>query len=140
MNDTTERKEPLYRQIAGLLIAASNCRTEPLNPEWESRHTARMLRLVSEYMPSGSGIDSGTQLDTDRSTGEKLVFTTSFHHMHESGMYDGWTDHTVTVRPSLYFGLDISISGRNRNEIKDLLHEQFDIALRQELPINACAD
>jgi len=76
-------------------------------------------------MPSGSGIDSGTTLDFDKSSGSKLVFSTSYHHMTEDGMYDGWTEHVVTVKPSLMFGFDLAISGRDRNDIKEYLHEVY---------------
>lgn len=80
-------------------------------------------------MPSGSGIDSGTKLDYGRSTPDKLVFTMSFHHMNDSGMYDGWTDHSITVKPSLVYGIEIGISGRNRNDIKDYLGDTYHAAL-----------
>ena len=44
-------------------------------------------------------------------------------------MYDGWTNHTLTVRASLQFGIDLTISGRNRNQIKEYLYETFQCAL-----------
>ena len=49
--------------------------------------------------------------------------------MNENGFYDGWTDHTLTVRPSLVHGIELEISGRNRNDIKEYLHETFHSAL-----------
>jgi hypothetical protein len=49
--------------------------------------------------------------------------------MTEGGMYDGWTEHTVVVTPSLAFGINIRITGRNRNDIKDYLHDVFHEAL-----------
>lgn len=88
--------------------------------------------LVEEHMPRGSGIDAGTSLDFAKSTPEKLVFDTSFHHMNEVGYYDGWTEHVVTVRPTFDSGFDLTISGRNRNQIKDYLHDVFTAALRAE--------
>ena len=51
----------------------------------------------------------------------------------ETGMYDGWTEHTVTVRPSLQFGFRLSISGRNRNGIKDYIAEVFGEILNTEV-------
>ena len=124
--------KPLYQDLAALVYARRNCaeRTPP-NAEWFARHTDAILQLVKDHMPSGSGIDSGTELDLERSTPDKLVFATSFHHMDEGGGYDGWTDHTITVRASLWTPFQISVSGRNRNDIKDYLAECFDYALHQ---------
>lgn len=53
--------------------------------------------------------------------------------MNENGFYDGWTEHTITVRADLAHGFKISISGRNRNEIKDYLHEVFSDCLETEI-------
>lgn len=87
-----------------------------------------LQKIVKERMPSGSGFDVGTKIDEDKSRPDRLVFDTEFHHMNEAG-YDGWTQHTVSVKPSFVFGLDITISGRDRNEIKDYIHESFSLAL-----------
>lgn len=117
----------LYSEIASLVQARLNCQTNN-NPAWLLRHEDRIEALVKEHLPSGSGFDSGTKIDLDRSHADKLTFTTSFHHMAESGMYDGWTEHTVTVTPS-FNGFHLRVSGRNRNDIKDYISETFDYAL-----------
>jgi hypothetical protein len=89
---------------------------------------------VSDHMPHGSGFDGGTQFDYVASHSEKLVFNTSFHHMDEHGCYGGWTDHIVTVVPSLSSpGFNLKISGRNRNDIKELIHQSFYDALTTEI-------
>jgi hypothetical protein len=90
-------------------------------------------KLVTEYMPSGSGLDRGTQLLTERSGPEKLVFVTAFHHMTEHGYYDGWTDHIVTVTPAFDGSLYVRVSGRNRNGIKDVIADTFTVHLRTEV-------
>ena len=122
--------KPVYEAIALALLAVRNCEQSG-NSEWLAKHRDRIRTLVREHMPSGSGIDTGTTLD-DRSTPDRLVFVFSFHHMNEHGSYDGWTEHTAIVTPSLAFGLDVRITGRNRNQIKDYLHETYDLALRAE--------
>ena len=77
-------------------------------------------------LPSGSGIDSGTKLNMQESSKNKIVFNFSFHHMDENGSYDGWTDHKAIFTPSFEFnGYDLKITGKDRNEIKDYLHELF---------------
>lgn len=118
----------LYREIASLIEARQNCR-KANNTEWFDKHEETILSLVKDFMPSGSGIDSGTEIDLDRSKPDKLVFTFGYHHMNENGYYDGWTHHTLIVRPSLAHGIDITISGRDRNQIKDYLHETYRHAL-----------
>lgn len=109
--------------IAHKLAAIRNCE-KSANYEWRDRHAAALVAIVREG-PSGSGWDSGTQFDSDRSEPNKLVFFGSYHHMDEMGGYDGWTDHAITVRPDFVHGLDIRISGPNRNDIKDDLHQLF---------------
>lgn len=123
---------PIYQAISSKVVARANCADK--NPEWFDRHKEDADKLVSQHMPSGSGFDTGTKLDWDKSTADKLVFTTAFHHMNDTGMYDGWTEHTVTVRASLSFGFALTISGRNRNDIKDYIADCFYQALRAEEP------
>lgn len=117
----------LYAELAGLIDARLNCLKS--RNEWAEKHEERILALVDNYMPSGSGFDSGTKIDLDASTGDKLVFHTSYHHMNENGYYDGWTDHTVTVTGSLMFGYNIKIGGRDRNGFKEYAYEVFNSAL-----------
>jgi hypothetical protein len=122
-----ERK--LYQAIASKVMARVSCKEN--NPEWFDKHETAIEKLVADHMPSGSGIDTGTTIDFEKSRADRLVFTCSYHHMNETGYYDGWTDHTVTVIPSLAFGFDLKISGRDRNGIKDYLGDVFQHALSQ---------
>lgn len=123
--------QTVARRIATLLQSIENC-AKSGNSEWHAKHSVTLVKLVKESMPSGAGFDAGTRLDNN-STPEKLVFRTSFHHMNETGMYDGWTEHNVTVRASLVHGLSLSISGRDRNGIKDYIAETFELALSAEV-------
>ena len=77
-------KQPFYRAIASTLQARINCEKRG-NYEWHARHLERIESLVKAHAPSGSGFDNGTRFDVDASTPERLVFTTSFHHMDERG-------------------------------------------------------
>lgn len=132
----------LYVQFAQTINALSNCIASG-NNEWGAKHEANAFELTKEFMPSGSGIDSGTKLDIDetlRHGAQKLVFTTAFHHMDENGGYDGWTEHKVIVTPSLQFGFDLKITGRDRNEIKGYLHEVYHHALAQIVVQDANGD
>lgn len=116
-------KRTIVEQIAHKLVAIENCERSE-NHEWRGRHADDLIDIVKSG-PSGSGWDCGTSFDRDRSTPNKLVFFGSFHHMDEMGGYDGWTDHTITVRPDFVSKLDIKISGRDRNGIKEDIHQIF---------------
>lgn len=113
--------------LSSLLQSIENCRNSG-NSEWLDKHETALETLVKNYLPSGSGFDSGTSFDAEESRPNKLVFHTSFHHMDEMGGYCGWTDHTVTVTPC-FEGFEISVSGRNRNDIKDYIVDVFNHAL-----------
>src|SRR5262249_26697859 len=102
--------------------ARTNC-AKMGNDEWFSRHTDSIEQL-QYFMPSGSGVDCGTKVDLDKSTGNKIVLYADFHHMNDGGMYDGWTNHVVTVTPA-FDGFNLSISGRDRNGIKEYLADTF---------------
>lgn len=86
-------------------------------PTWE----AKIAHLMSDA-PSGSGFDSGTSLGDCEP--RKITFHTSFHHMNDGGMYDGWTEHAVHVEPE-FDGFSIRVTGRDRNGIKEYISECF---------------
>ena len=125
-------KRPIYREIASIIQAIENCRKAG-NAGWLTKHEERLEELVS-LLPSGSGIDNGTKLDIDSCKPGKLVFTLGYHHMNDVGMYDGWTEHVLTVTPS-FDGIELRFSGRNRNDIKDYLHDTYYFALTQEIEL-----
>lgn len=127
----------LYQELAATVQARLNCISHH-NVEWFEKHTEHIRQLIRDFMPSGSGWDHGTTLDLENSHADKLVFYGQFHHMDQNGFYDGWTDHTVTVTPSLASRFHIRISGRNRNDIKEYLTDTFSFAL--EIPIVWRAD
>jgi hypothetical protein len=128
-------KKALYQEIALLLEARVNCERSG-NTEWFERHTDRIERLVKEYMPSGNGIDCGTTIDLAESKPDRLIFRYDFHHMTDNGFYAGWTSHKCVVKPSLAFGFQLHITGRDRNAIKDYFYEVYDFALRQLIDHN----
>jgi len=122
----------LYQELAAAIQARKNCDTAtPRNTEWFDKWTDRINELV-DLLPSGSGIDCGTKIDLDASHAEKIVLYTSYHHMNDGGYYNGWTEHTITVTPS-FREINLRISGRNRNDIKEYLYETFEYALTQQV-------
>jgi hypothetical protein len=124
-------KQTVAQAFAHALTAWRNCQKSG-NETWEDKWWQRMEQL-QDCLPSGGGFDSGSTFDADASTATKLVFATSFHHMGESGMYDGWTEHRVTFRAS-FVSPEITISGRDRNRIKDYIAEVFSQVLGETAP------
>ena len=126
--DNKPSGKPVYQELALLVDARLRCLAT--GNKFAEQHEERILAIVKEQLPSGSGIVCGTKIDLDSSTGQKLVFEVSYHHM-KDGAYDGWTGHIVTVKPSLIFNIELSISGRDRNWIKEYLYETYECALRE---------
>jgi hypothetical protein len=124
--------QPIYRELASIFSAYTTCLASN-NAEWESKHREAIEYLCEEFLPSGSGIDCGTKFDFDHSKPDKLVLTFSYYHMNDCGMYNGWTEHTLTIRPSLLYEFVTTISGRDRNQIKDYLYDTYHQALRERV-------
>lgn len=120
----------IYVHIANMLCAIENCQ-QSNNREWEIRWNDALTAIEENALPSGSGFDSGTTIDRDKSNATRIVLHTSYHHMNDGGMYDGWTDHTITIRPDFASGFDMRISGRNRNDIKEYMYDVFRAALEE---------
>ena len=89
----------------------------------------RVDRILA-CLPRGSGIDAGTTIVSV--TDKQIVLTAGYHHMNEGGYYDGWTEHTIRVRPSLMLGMIVTVGGPNRNQIKDYLQELYARVMDQE--------
>ena len=83
------------------------------------------IRSFIVLLPSGNGIDDGVKFCPDISTPTKLVFSFSYHHMNDSGYYDGWTNHNVIITPCFGESFDIKITGPNKNDCKDYFYDLF---------------
>jgi hypothetical protein len=123
----------LYSELAQAISAYHNC-IKLDNTEWRDKWEDRVEYLAKNHLPSGSGFDGGTTVDIDSSHGDKLVLSTGYHHMNDGGVYDGWTYHTVTVTPSFIGDFNIRVSGRNRNDVKNYIGDQFYYDLTREVP------
>jgi hypothetical protein len=110
------------------LAAMENCRKSG-NSEWLDKHETT-LDIFERWLPSGSGIDCGTTIDREATTRNKLVLKFSYHHMNDNGMYCGWSEYKFTVKPCLLFGIELTISGRDKNGLKDYLYEVYSHALQ----------
>lgn len=114
------------RTIAQLLsvacVALRNCEVSG-NDEWAIRWNVLLDSIETDWLPSGSGIDSGTEIDRKRTGARTLVLSADFHHMNGDGFYECWTSHVFHVH-SEFDGLAMGrITGRDRNGTKDYLAE-----------------
>lgn len=107
-----------YQKIVELAECITRCK-EHNNVEWLPKWEARLAEIM-DTAPSGSGIDNGTVLL--RADQKSIEFSCDFHHMSEHGYYDGWTEHTIKVTPA-FDGVNMRITGRDRNQIKEYLAE-----------------
>lgn len=115
-------KKPLYQVLARKIA------WDPA-PQYRVQRNDEIARLL-KLLPSGSGWDEGTKL-SDSTNAKRIQLHGAYHHMNPNGFYDGWTEHSIVITPSLAWGFEMKITGPNRNGIKEHLHEIFDYALRE---------
>jgi hypothetical protein len=122
-------ERPLYQQFAHCFAALCNCESGPvINEHWAGVWRDRIVQLQEE-LPSGSGFDNGSEFSFDESRPDKLIFTTSFHHMNDLGSYCGWTDHRIILTPSFIHGFEMKVTGPDKRQIKDYIAQCFSEAL-----------
>lgn len=119
--------KPLYKQLATCANVLNNPHNNNVTDRWRE-----YLYNLEKLLPYGSGFDSGCELELEKSTPDKLVIKTSYHHLDDNGFYSGWTDHKVIVTPSLRFGFELRVTGKNKNQIKDYIVEEFYHVLSQD--------
>jgi len=121
--------ESIARKVSHIIDIDSNDVIEERFQVWRDKLTEELERIERELLPSGSGFDSGTTIDVGRSRKDRIFLSTGFHHMNDAGYYDGWSYHDVIVTPSLQWGFDIRITGRDRNGIKEYIGDTFSYVL-----------
>ena len=92
-----------------------------------------LQRLAREYLPSGSGFDSGCYIELDESRRDKIVIRCDFHHLNENGFYSGWTTHRAIVTPCLLFGFALRITGKDKDGIKEYIADSMHCALSAKI-------
>lgn len=53
------------------------------NDEWQGEWSDRINVITREALPSGSGIDNGCCVELYKSTVDKIVINTKFHHIEQ---------------------------------------------------------
>lgn len=98
----------VYQAIARALQARETCiqegRTEQAEM-WDEK-----LEKLENYLPSGSGFDSGESID-EASKPKKIIINGKFHVMDEFGMYDGFAEYKIIITPSLVYEIDLKLIG-----------------------------
>lgn len=103
------------------------------NEKFEDVAQAR-LDAVFDLLPSGSGFDSGTKVESIDAS--RMVLYSAFHKMIEHGSYVGWDEFRVVVKAA-FDGIDIRIfstAGRIKPEDREYYEEEFYRALTQDVP------
>lgn len=97
----------------------------------------RVLKDIERnFLPSGSGFDSGTSVSVDTCRDDCIQLFTTFRHMNDIGYYDGWTAHPVYIRAT-FGGISITVGGRNRNGIKEYILDVLQDLLNREYTATA---
>ncbi len=97
-------------------------------------HSLELKKQLEDILPHGSGIDCGTRIDLGASWRNKIVLNVQFHHMNQDGYYDGWTVHNVIITPA-WHEINLRVTGRNKNGIKEYLEELYYDVLTQPMEI-----
>ena len=131
------RQYTVAEELSGIIPAYRRCVADG-NEKWENRHGSILGWIKDQFLPQGSGFNSGTFYDTERSNRDRLVFTTWFYHMNQWGMYTHCREYTVKVTPCFGPGdkFDVEVHGVGRgwqrdHAIMDYIGEVFYRALEQ---------
>lgn len=109
----------VFQKIARNLATLSR---ESTPIEWKDRAENSIFEIEKEYLPSGSGFDSGCTVNLDKSRPDKLIIETPYHCMNDAGYYDYWVYPCVIVKPSLQFNFSFDINWKGyRGKYKELL-------------------
>ena len=131
-------KRAMYSEISSLIMAMENCerKTECLNlSEWYNKHQDNLEKIEKKFLPSGSGVDSGCKVNTEKSSRNRIQIDFGYHCMNSNGCYDGWIEYKLIVKADLFSGITLNIVGRDYNGVKEYLYEMFDYTLNRELGI-----
>lgn len=88
---------------------------------------------IKKVLPSGSGFDSGITVNYDESAINKIVLNADFHHMDTAGYYCGWSEHRIIVTPSLSWGFNLRVTGKNKRGIKEYIYDTATTFLNEEI-------
>lgn len=123
-------------QIAQSLQALENCR-QSNNKEWAEKHVDTILDTIEKYLPNGSGINSGVELDFARSKPDRIVFLFDFFPIVDQ-QYAEAINFRLTVTPSFVNDIEQALWYRvvrrgDVPDIEDYIYQTFRTALTRNL-------
>jgi hypothetical protein len=111
----------VYQAIARALEARESCikyRKEAVEEKNFNKYNElvdmwdrKIERIEEQFLPHGSGFDTGETINVDESSPDKIVIYGEFHVMNEVGIYDGYAGYKIVVVPSLAYGFDLKLVG-----------------------------
>lgn len=113
--------------VIGLIASNCNWHKNIKDAKWLDQ-CEQNLDYAKTFLPKGSGIDAGCEIDIDKSSYSKVIITFDFHVMDDNGYYAGWLKYKV-IATTDFSGLKLKIVGSNKYLIKDYLHDTFYEAL-----------
>ena len=123
-------KTKLISRIYRSLQAMDNCLNDN-KPGWAKNHSYFLDDLEKNYLPHGSGIDSGCKIDRTFKEDQITIFV-DFHNMDENGYYCGWSNFKLICKPE-FDGISMRITGKDKFFVKDYLYDLFDTVLNEEI-------
>jgi hypothetical protein len=123
-------KTKLIARIYRTLQAMDNC-TKDNKPGWCKNHSYYLDELEKNYLPHGSGIDSGCTIDREFKK-DCVIINVPYHNMDENGYYCGWSEFKVICKPE-FDGIYLKITGKDKYYVKDYLYSVFANCLEEEM-------
>ena len=129
-------KRKIYQSMANSIQARLNC-IKSGNTEFINSHTEYLENYLLNKLPHGSGLDYTWHYDFNKSHGNKIVLTMSFHAMDQNGFYDKVIDFIVVVTPDFISDIDLTITGNfgKYQDVKNYLYDIIGEALTTEIEI-----
>lgn len=89
---------------------------------------------LQKLLPIGNGIEAKSVILL-KSTEKRIVIDTAYWHPNVSYETSRWTDHQIVITPSFEGEINIRVTGKNLNNIKEYLNEVFREALMKEYEV-----
>ena len=117
-------------------MARCNSNGNAYADKWESL----LAHIEKDILPRGSGFDCGCRIERSPRNPAYVQIAFSFHHMDESGRYDGWTEHTATFKPDFETGFSLHLSGKDHNSAKEYFSDILSELLSRDFRVVAQSD
>ena len=97
------------------------------------RHNDVLDFIEKELLPSGSGFDSGTKINREKTTDTRIVLDTAVHPLTDAGYYTAWKHFSIIVSASHLFGFTVKSSKKLPWNIREWVLDTFNEVLDTEV-------